>query len=91
MGQAAYRQEAQLGQMMGMFNDIISGKAEMSQVAGFLSGLDGSFWKGAIVGAAMALLVSSPAITEGIGGIFSGLMGRGGQNESSVPEKGKEE
>lgn len=76
--------------MMGMFDDLIKGKTEMSQMTKFLGGMDGGFWKGAVVGAALALLISSPMVTDTIAGMFSGLMGGGQETGSPAPEKGKE-
>ncbi len=89
MAQAA-QSEAQLGKMMNMFSDIVNGKTDMSQVAGFLGGMDGSFWKGAVLGAALALMVSSPMVSDTITGLFSGLTGGGAKSETSAPDAGEE-
>lgn len=74
-------QEAQFNQMMGMFGDIMNGKADMSKVTSWLGGVDSGFWKGALVGAALALLISSPMVSDTVKGMFSGLMGGGAQEQ----------
>ena len=84
--------EAQLGQMIGMFNDLMSsGKPEMSKVAGLLGNVDSRFWKGALVGAALTLLISSPAISGSVAGLFSGLLGKGAETGNSAREQGGED
>ena len=88
MGQAIFQKDAQLGQMMGLFNDIVSGKSDMSQVAGFLGSMDSGFWKGAAVGAGLALLLSNSSVKEAVSGLFSGLMGRGGNDDQTAPAEG---
>lgn len=88
MGQAFYQKDAQVGQMMGLFNDIVSGKSDMSQVAGFLGSMDSGFWKGAAVGAGLALLLSSSSVKEAISGMFSGLTSRGSNDDQTAPAEG---
>ncbi len=88
MGQAFFQKDAQLGQMMGLFNDIVSGKPDMSQVAGFLGSMDSGFWKGAAVGAGLALLLSNSSIKEAVSGMFSGLTGRPGNDDQTAPSEG---
>ncbi|MGD9123600.1 MAG: hypothetical protein PVG60_00830 [Desulfarculaceae bacterium] len=67
--------------MMGMVGDIMNGKADMSKVSSWLGGMDSGFWKGALLGAALAFLISSPMVSDTVKGMFSGLMGGGAQEE----------
>lgn len=84
MGQPFYPQGPQFGQMMGLFNDIVSGNANMSQMTGLLGTMDNSFWKGAAVGVGLALLLSNSSVTSAVSGMFSGLTGRGAKDEQST-------
>ncbi|KMY66256.1 hypothetical protein AAU61_17400 [Desulfocarbo indianensis] len=88
--QAPFQQAGQFGDLMGMFEDVINGKAEMSKMAGWLGSLDARFWKGAVMGAALALLISSPLVSETISGLFSGLTGKGDKEHANAPETGEE-
>ena len=87
----AQQVEAQMGQMMDLFTEMMDGgKPDMSKVAGLLGTFDGAFWKGALVGAGLALLVSSPTVTGAISGLFSGLTGGDGSSKTDAPTAGEE-
>jgi len=88
--QAPFPQAGQFGDLMGMFEDVINGKAEMSKMAGWLGSLDSRFWKGAVMGAALALLISSPIVSESLSGLFSGFTGKGDKEHANAPETGEE-
>ncbi len=63
------------GQFMGLVNDIANGDADASTVINFLASLDPLFWKGALMGAVAALLLTNDSVKSSIGGAMSGVMG----------------
>jgi hypothetical protein len=87
MGMPGQYQQAQFGQMMGMVNDIVNGKADMSQVAGLLGSFDSRFWKGALVGAAIAFLLTNSTISDSVVGMFSGLWGGGSKEDQTSQDE----
>jgi hypothetical protein len=75
----------QYGQFMGLVNDLANGKTDPSRVMSFLGGLDGQFLKGALVGIAATLLLTSDSVRKGMAGTLSGVFDAFGK------ESGKEQ
>jgi hypothetical protein len=63
------------GQFIGLVNDLANGKADPYQVMSYLDNLDTQFWKGALVGLAVTLLLTNNPIKKTIGETFSGIWG----------------
>lgn len=60
---------------MGLVNDIANGNTDPSRVVSFLSGLDSQFWKGALVGVGVTLLLTNDTVKNAIIGTLAGVMG----------------
>ena len=75
MGAPGVDANNQFGQVFGMVTDLMNGKADMSSMAQFLDTSDPRFWKGALVGAALALLLTSSSVKNSISGLMGGLFG----------------
>lgn len=61
------------GQIFGMVNDVASGNADPATLLAFLGKMDTQFWKGALVGAALALLLPSEGVKTAMGGMMAGV------------------
>lgn len=64
------------GQLLEIYNDIMEGKPDPAKLAGLFSGSDGYFWKGALVGAALTLLVTNQSLRSALGECFSSIFGK---------------
>lgn len=73
-----------LGHMMGLVNDIMSGRTpNPSSMMGMLESCSAQFWKGAAVGAALAILLTNNAVKDALAGMVGGFMGAG---QPSAPQ-----
>lgn len=66
-----------IGQMYGVVNDVMNGEADPAKVMSLFEGLDGDFWKGAIVGAAVGFLASNDTVRGAVAGAFGSMFGEG--------------
>ncbi len=67
------------GQFANLVQDIANGDADASSVLSFLENMDPRFWKGALVGATAALLMSNETVKNSLVGLLSGLFGGAGK------------
>ena len=67
--------EHRFGQVMELYNDFVQGKTDPTKIMSFLSSSGAHFWKGAAVGAAIALLASNSTVKAAISEAFSTLLG----------------
>lgn len=69
-----HHMEERCAQLIDMYNDFMQGKTNPAKVVNFLSGTGTHFWKGAIVGAVLTLILTNNSIksslSEGLSGIF---------------------
>jgi hypothetical protein len=65
----------QYGQFVGLVNELANGNADPSKVMAFLGSLDNQFWKGALVGVSITLLLTNDAIKNAIVGTLSNILG----------------
>ncbi|WP_449247078.1 hypothetical protein [Desulfarculus baarsii] len=72
---AGAMEQNQMGKMFGLMGDIVSGKANASTVTSLLGGCSDQFWKGALVGAGLAFLLTNPTVRQGLTGLWGGLFG----------------
>lgn len=68
-------QENKFGQVYGMMNDIMEGKADMSSVLNFIQSSDGDFVKGMLVGGALTFLLNNDAVKGALAGVFGSTLG----------------
>ena len=96
--QNMYSQESQsavgdmnrFGQYLGVINDIASGKTpELPEVAQMVQQAPGDFWKGAIVGVAAGLLLTSESVRNGLGSVIGAVFSGVGR-EQDAEEKEEE-
>ncbi len=71
------------GQYLGVINDVASGRTpELPEIAQMVQQAPGDFWKGAIVGAAVGLLLTSESVRSGLGSVLGAVFsGFGGEDE----------
>jgi hypothetical protein len=78
-------QAQRYAQWMEAACDIANGKPNVEKIMGLMQGYDGQFWKGALVGAAAALLIGNDtvkgAVTETVASIWG--MFQSGAKESA--------
>lgn len=72
--------ERRIGQAMEIYTDFMQGKSDPSKIMDFLTSTGAHFWKGAAVGALLALLLTNSTVKSAIGEAFSGLFGKGGDS-----------
>jgi len=72
---AGAMEQNQMGKMFGLMGDIVSGKANASTVTSLMGGCSDQFWKGALVGAGLAFLLTNPTVRQGLTGLWGGLFG----------------
>jgi len=65
----------QYGQMMSLVNDLVNGNADASRVMNFIDGVDNHFWKGALVGMSVSLLLTNDTVKNAIVDTLSGIWG----------------
>jgi hypothetical protein len=65
----------QYGQFMGIVNDIANGNADPSKIMSMLGSIDGQFWKGALVGVGVTLLLTNDTVKSTLMGALAGVMG----------------
>lgn len=80
--------EHRFGQVMELYNDFVQGKTDPTKIMNFLSSSGAHFWKGAAVGAAIALLASNSTVKAAVADAFSTLFGCGKAGEQ--PSENKE-
>jgi hypothetical protein len=78
-----------LGEMYGMVNDLMEGKADSSKILGFLGGSGGDFWKGALVGAAVVFLLNNKDVKDAVAGTLGAVFG--GAAGAAAAEEPQEE
>lgn len=62
----------QVGQWMELVNDLTNGNPDPSRLLSCLGSLDTQFWKGALVGVAVAVLLTDNSLKNSILGLFRG-------------------
>jgi hypothetical protein len=60
---------------MGLVNDLANGSADPSRVMAFLGSQDAQFWKGALVGISVVLLLTNDTVKNAVVGTLSGILG----------------
>lgn len=65
--------EQRLGQAMEICNDLMQGKSDPSKIMNFVTSTGTYFWKGAIVGAVAAFLLTSGTVKSAIGDMMGSL------------------
>lgn len=73
-----------MGQMYGMMQDVMKGEADPGKIMSFLQASGGDFWKGAIVGAAVVLLLTNSAVKDALAGVAGSLFGSRNADEASA-------
>lgn len=76
-------EQNRFGEVYGMFNDAMNGKADPGKILGFLQASGEDFWKGALVGAAAVFLCNNAAVKGALAGTFGSMFGAG----EAVPAK----
>jgi hypothetical protein len=79
----------QYGQVMGLVNDLANGNADPSRVMAVLGNLDAQFWKGALVGVGVTLLLTNTAVRNALAGTLSGIFGAFSQKTEETPSQSK--
>ncbi len=69
--------DKRFGQVMELYGDFMQGKTDPAKIMNFISSSGAHFWKGALVGAAVALLLSNSSVKSAVGDAFSGILGNG--------------
>ncbi|MFW5487145.1 MAG: hypothetical protein ACNI3A_01780 [Desulfovibrio sp.] len=91
-GQAATmpeeRSENRYGELYGLINDAAEGNPDVSRFLNFFQTSSTDFWKGALIGAGLTLLLTNDTIKGAIAGGVSGLLG---VFEKSAEEREAEE
>lgn len=72
--------ERRFGQAMEIYSDFMQGKSDPSKIMDFITSTGAHFWKGAAVGALLALILTNSTVKSTIGEAFSGLFGKGGDS-----------
>ena len=72
---------------MDVVNGIINGESpDIPKLLGLFENIDTQFWKGAITGAVLVLVVNNDTVKKTIGDFFSGITGKssGTDNEKGI-------
>ncbi len=83
-GASGSDQAQMFGHMSGIASDLMQGRSpNPQQVMGVLESCSSQFWKGAVVGAGLAMLLSNSAVKDALGGLLnSATSGFGGDSKS---------
>lgn len=68
-------QENRYGELYGLISEAANGNADVSSFMRFFQSTSSDFWKGALVGAGLALLLTNDTVKSAIAGSFAGLWG----------------
>ena len=76
-GQSAPGNHAEnYGRIADVVKDIANGEQpDMSKLAALYSGFDTQFWKGALIGAVLTVLLTSETVKTAVAGTFGGIFG----------------
>lgn len=67
--------ENRYGQMFELYSELMQGKTDPVKIAGLLAGNQGTFWKGAIVGALLAFIATNSSVKSALGESLSAICG----------------
>ncbi len=65
--------QQRLGKMYSTVSDVMNGEADPSSLIGLFAENSGDFWKGALVGAAAAVLLNNDAVKGALGGLVGSV------------------
>lgn len=66
--------EMKYGQLLDIYNDVMQGKTDPAKIINFLSSTGTYFWKGAIVGAVLTLLLTNDGVKSMLKECLGGLI-----------------
>ncbi len=80
--------ENHYGELYGLINEAANGNADVNSFVRFFQSTSSDFWKGALVGTALTLLLTNDAVKSGIAKGFAGIWGIvGGKAEEMEAEE----
>ncbi len=85
--QDAKHLENKYGQLYGMINEAASGNPDISKFMNFFSSTSSDFWKGALVGAGLTLLLTNDTIKGAIAGSVSSVWGAFSKKAEEMEEE----
>lgn len=75
-----------LGQMYGVMRDVMNGEADPSKVLGLLPTNGADFWKGALVGAAVVVLLNNDSVKNAMAGAVGAMGSMFGEKDPEGPQ-----
>lgn len=67
--------------LLELCSDLMQGNTDPAKIMSFLSSTGTHFWKGAVVGALLALVLGNSSVKSTLADSFSGLFGKGNESE----------
>ena len=84
---AQHSQAEQYGRIADVVQDISNGEQpDVSKIVQLFSSFDSAFWKGALMGALIALLVTNETVKEAIAGTLGNIMGAFKQDDAAATD-----
>lgn len=62
------------GEILGMVNDAVNGEPDLPKMLNFLESNSTDFWKGALIGAGAALLLTNDTVKGAVAGSVTSMM-----------------
>ena len=79
----------QYGRIADVVKDIANGEQpDVDKIAALYSGFDAQFWKGALIGAVVTVLLTNETVKTAVAGTLGGIFGAFGKNDSSAADAG---
>lgn len=80
--------ENRYGELYGLINEAANGNPDVNSFVRFFQSTSSDFWKGALVGTALTLLLTNDSVKSGIAKSFAGIWGMvGGKAEEMEAEE----
>jgi hypothetical protein len=77
------------GRIADVVKDIANGEQpDVDKIAALYSGFDAQFWKGALIGAVVTVLLTNETVKTAVAGTLGGIFGAFGKNDSSAADAG---
>ncbi|MFW5837783.1 MAG: hypothetical protein ACOCVM_07220 [Desulfovibrionaceae bacterium] len=79
--------ENRYGELYGLINEAADGNPDVSKFLNFFTQSSTDFWKGAALGAGLALLLTNDRVKGAVAGAFSGVWGAFGKSAEQMEEE----
>lgn len=83
-GMEGLGQENRYGELYGLINEAANGNADVSKFMRFFQSTSSDFWKGALIGTGLTLLLTNDTVKETLAKGFAGVMGMFSQSAEDM-------